>query len=208
MKQSGGNKSMLPVILASVLVLASCASTRVTSDWADPSYQKKPGKVLVVTSAEQNANLRLVEEEFVNQLKSSGVDAVPGYTVLPESARGDKAAVEAKARELGADAVLATRLVDRRTERDYVPGGYYGAGPYGGYYGGYYGAHPGGYAPGYVTERMYVIAQADLYDVTTGKPVWSAATETELHGDNRNEIKSFVDQVVKSLQEKDVIPGG
>ena len=208
MKPTNGNKQMLLTFVAAALVLASCSSTRVTSDWADQSYQKKPGKVMVVALAQQNADLRLVEDEFVNQLKSSGVDAVPSYAVLPDTAQRDKTAVEAKARELGADAVLVTRLVDRKTEREYVPGTPYGPGPYGGYYGGYYGAHPGGYSPGYVTEREYGIADANLYDVTTGKPVWSAVTETEMHGNNRKEIRSFVDQVVKDLKKKDMIPSG
>jgi hypothetical protein len=55
---------------------------------------------------------------------------------------------------------------------------------------------------------VYGIAETNLYDLTTGKPAWSAVTETELRGDNREDIKSFVDVVVKSLKEKELIPKG
>jgi hypothetical protein len=198
------------------LVLTACASTRVTSDWSDPSYGKQPAKVLVLSSAKQTADLRLIEEEFAAELKSSGVDAVPGYTVLPEGKRIDREAVEAKARELGADAVLVAKLVDKKTERDYVPGtaygppaGYYGySGYYPGAYGGFYGAYPGGYSPGYVTERVYGIAEATLYDMATGKPVWAATTETEMRGNNSKEITSYVEQVVNAMKKKELIPSG
>jgi hypothetical protein len=207
---------MLSVFLAA-LVLTACASTRVTSDWSDPSYGKQPAKVLVLSSAKQTADLRLVEEAFAAELKSSGVDAVPGYTVLPEGKRIGKEAVEAKARDIDADALLVAKLVDRKTERDYIPGaaygppaGYYGySGYYPGLYGGFYDAYPGGgYSAGYVTERVYGIAEATLYDLATGKPVWSATTETEMRGNNRKEIKSYVEQVVKAMKKKDLIPSG
>ena len=213
-------------LIAAALVLASCASTRVTSDWLDESYQKKPNKVVVMALVDQSADRRLIEDEFVGELKKSGVEALPGYAVLPEARPGDREAAAAKVKELGADALLITRLVDRKTERDYVPGtpslppagyydwhSYYGRfhhpglypGPYAGYYSG---AYPGGYSRGYVTERVYGIAEANLYDVTTGKLVWSAVTETEMRGDNRDEIKSYVDQIVKSLRKKNLVPNG
>lgn len=205
---------MLSAFLAA-LVLTACASTRVTSDWSDPSYNKQPAKVLVMSSVEQTADLRLIEDELAAELKSSGIDAIPGYTVLPEGKRIDREAVEAKAKELGADAVLVAKLVDRKTERDYVPGNVYG--PPAGYYGysgfypgpGFYGAYPGGaYSSGYVTERVYGIAEATLYDLAIGKPVWSATTETEMRGNNRKEIKSYVEQVVKAMKKQELIPSG
>ncbi len=217
---------MRVTLIAAALVLASCASTRVTSDWADESYRKQPNKVVVMALMDQIAERRLIEDEFVSEFKSSGVEALASYAVLPEAKPGDREAIAAKVRELGADALLMARLVDRKTERDYVPGApyippasyydlhsYYGrfyppgfySGPYAGFYSG---AYPGGYSPGYVTERVYGIAEANLYDVTTGKLVWSAVTETEMRGNNRKEIKSYVDQVVKSLRKKNLVPSG
>lgn len=212
------------MLIAAMLILASCASTRVTSDWVDESYRQKPDKVVVMALIDENANRRLIEDEFVAELKKSGVEALASYAVLPEAKPGDKEAVAAKVKELGANALLITRLVDRKTERDYVPGtpyippagyydwhSYYGRfyppgfypGPYAGYYSGGY---PGGYSPGYVTERVYGIAEANLYDVTTGKLVWSAVTRTEMRGNERKEIKSYVDKVVKSLKQKNLLP--
>ena len=211
------------MLITVALVLTSCASTRVTSDWSDVSYQKKPNKVVVMALINERANRRLIEDEFVREFRKSGLEAQASYAVLPEAKPGDKEAVEAKVKELGADALLMSRLIDRKTERDYVPGttyvppagyydwpsyyhGFYPSGFYPGPYAGYYGGYPGGYSSGYVTERVYYIAETNLYDVTTGRLVWSAVTKTEMRGDNRKEIKSYVDEVAKALREKNLVP--
>lgn len=220
---------LFTLLAAALLIASSCASTRVTSDWKDESYVKKPGKILVLALLNDGAQRRLMEDELVSQLKSEGIDAIPGYTVLPEGKPQDKEVIAAKVREVGADTLLLTRLVDKKTVQEYVPGTpYYPPTAYHdwyGYYGGFYPAYPGyargyapggpppyppgyppGYSPGYTTETVYNIAEANLYDAATGKIVWSARTESQAQGNDERAIKSYVSQIMKSLRKQNVIP--
>jgi hypothetical protein len=215
--------------LAALLIISACATTRVTSDWKESSYRKKPQNILVLSLTKDGAERRLMEDELASRLKSAGVTAVPSYTVLPGAGPADKETIAAKVRELGADAVLTTRLVDRKTVEEYVPGAaYYPPASYYnlyGYYDGFYPPYPpgytyppgygaGGYAPpypppayppGYTKETVYNIAEANLYDGATGKLVWSARTETEMGGNDRKAVKSYTSKIVKTLEKRGLV---
>lgn len=226
MKTAHKNARGLLLIAAAMFVVTACATTKVTSDWKDPSYSKKPGKVLVLALLNDGGQRRLLEDELAGRMKSAGMDAIPSYTVLPEAGPADKEVVAAKVRELGADAVFTTRLVDRKTVQEYVPGtayyppagyhdlysyydGFYR--PYAPGYGGYppgYGAGgvaPPGYSPGYTRETVYNIAEANLYDAATGTLVWSARTESEMRGNDRKAVNSYASEIMKSLQKQGLV---
>lgn len=205
---------------AALLIVLSCTSTIVTTDWKDQAYQKKPQKVLVLAMMNDEAHRRLMEDELVSELKAHKVDAIPGYTVWPENKLPGKEVIAAKIKELGADSLFLSRLIDRKKVREYYPGtaytppmayynwpnyygGYYQPSPYA--YGYPYGYGAGGYG-GYATENIYDIAEANLYDATTEKLVWSAITESETSGSDRRAIKSYASQIMKSLQKKKLIP--
>ena len=216
MKKTFKTVQGLSLIAAAMLLATACATTKVTSDWKDPSYAKKPGKMLVMALLDDGGQRRLLEDELTNKLKSAGVDAVPGYTVLPETGTAAKEVIEAKVRELGADSVFMTRLVDRRKVEQYVPGSgaYYPPSGYHSMYG-YYGYQPyaygygaggvGPYTPGYTKETVYNIAEANLYDAATGKLVWSARTESEMRGNDRKAVDSYASQIVKSLKKQGLV---
>ena len=204
-----------------VLVAAACATSHVVSDWKDQSYQKKPQKIMVVALLDQQADRRMVEDELSKQLREEGTNAVPAYTVLPDGKRAGKELLQAKVGELGADAVLMTKLLDKKTVRDYVPGQTYfppsAFGDWRGYYGGYYppmGAYPPGFAgpgyppvssPGYAVQKEYAVAEANLYDAASGKLIWSAVTETEIRGNDQKAIRSYASRVMKSLLDQGLI---
>lgn len=204
---------------AAILIALSCASTRVTTDWKDQAYQKKPQKVLVLAMMGDDAYRRLLEDELVNQLKAEGIDAIPGYTVWPENKLPGKKDLAAEIKEVGADTLFLTRLVDRKKVEEYTPGPIYTPPPayynwpsyYGGFYQPYGSYHPGhaspyAYAPGgYSTEIIYDIAEANLYDAATEKLIWSAVTESETSGSDRREIKSYVQQIMKALRKQKLL---
>jgi hypothetical protein len=213
--EKAGRHLLIAIIF---LVSAACATTRVTSDWREESYQKKPEKILVLALLNETTRQRLVEDQLAGQLKESGIHAIAGYTVLPEGKPADREVLSGKVRELGADALLMTKLVDRKTVREYVPGtpyypptayrdwySYYG-GFYPGYSPGYAPGYPHAYTPGYTTETLYNIAEANLYDAATGKIVWSAVTETEMRGNDEKAIKTYASKIVKSLRKQGLVP--
>jgi hypothetical protein len=228
MKTARRNTRGLLSIVAAIFLVTACATTKVTSDWKDPSYAGKPGKVLVLALLDDAGQRRLMEDELTGRMKSAGMDAIASYTVLPEAKPSDKEAVAAKVRELGADAVFTTRLVDRRTVQEYVPGtayyppaayhnlySYYDgvSRPYPPAYRGYppgYGAggvgpYPPAYSQGYTREAVYNIAEANMYDAVTGTLIWSARTESEMRGNDRKAINSYASEIMKSLEKQGLV---
>jgi len=93
-----------------------------TSVWKDPRIKAdRSGKSLLLELPDKPAIKRLYEDEFVRELKLKGVDAVPAYSVLPAEGVADKEMIRSKVTELTIDAILLTRMVDKKTVDTYYP---------------------------------------------------------------------------------------
>lgn len=181
--------SFFPVLIA-LFLLSACATTTTTNVWRDQTYQGPVKKVLVMGISQKKGIQRFFEDEFFRQLKQRGTDAVAGYSILPYDEKMDKAFVSTKAREIGADAVLVTRPLGRKTERAYMPGSPYNR------WGGYYGH---AYSPGYVVEDEYVYLETNLFDVATENLIWSAESETVILASDQELIKEFISTMIAKL---------
>lgn len=187
-------------VLLGAMLVAACASTQLTSVWKDPSYQARPAKVMVIGLAKRPDIRRLFEDEFVRQLQARGTEAIASYTVLADKQQDDQAAIAAKVKELGADSILLTRLVDKKTVQFYVPGTVYTPPPYYGSWPAYYGnGYSTMYSPGYVAEDQYAVIETNLYETGTGKLVWTATSETLLGDSNRKLIAAYIEVMVKAM---------
>ena len=102
------------ILLPIAMLVTACASTQLSSVWKDPAYQARPAKIMVIGLAKKPEIRRLFEDEFVRQLKARGTEAIASYTVLAEQQQNDQAAIAAKVKEMGADSVLLTRLVEQK----------------------------------------------------------------------------------------------
>jgi hypothetical protein len=188
------------------MLLSSCAATKLTSAWKDPSYQGQPRKILVIGIAKKPLNKRIFEDEFVKQLKARGTNAVASYTLMPDEKQNDHALIAAKMKEQGADAVLISRLARKKTVHTFVPGTVTYAPSYYGNWRDYYGyGYQAVYTPGYTAEDEYAIMEANLYDAGTEKLIWSASSETEIRGTNRNQINSYVNVMVHSMADQKLL---
>ena len=182
------------------MLVTACATTQLNAVWKDPSYQTRPHKIMVIGVAKSPVNRRIFEDEFVQQLNAHGTKAIASYTVLPDRQEGDHAVIAAKLAQLGADTVLITRMVSKKTVQFYVPGtAYYPPPPYGrwpDYYGLGYEAM---YTPGYMAEEEFAIIETNLYEARNDKLVWSASSETGMHGPDQNRIRSYIEIMVKNM---------
>jgi hypothetical protein len=199
---------------AMLMLLSACATTDLTAVWKDVQYKGPARKIMVIGILQSPVIQRQFEDDMVRSLKEHRTDAIAGYTVLPDRPEDDRAATEQKIRELGADAVLIVQVVDKKTVTSYVPPPgpgpvhpmYPGPGPVPppGYYGstwqGYY-----AYSPGTVVQDDYAVAQTKLYDLASGKLIWSASSETLLGNNAGSRVATFVKVVVKSLADNNVI---
>ena len=189
------------LILAAMLVTA-CATTQLNSVWKDPSYKSRPAKIMVIGVAKKPLKRRLFEDEFVAQLKAHGTEAIASYTVLPDKKQDDQAAIAAKVKELGADTVLITRQVSKKTVKTYVPGTIYYPPPYYGTWPDYYGyGYRYMYSPGYIAEDEFAVIETNLYETRNDKLVWAASSETVMSDTNQSLIRTYIGVMVKTMGE-------
>lgn len=182
------------------LLLTACATTQVNSVWKDPSYQTRPTKIMVIGVAKNALERRLFEDEFAMQLKAHGTEAIASYTVLSDQQQDDQAAIAAKVKELGADTILISRMVSKKTVKTYVPGNPYYPPFYYDTWPDYYGY---GYrymrSPGYIAEDEYAVIETNLYEARNDKLVWAASSETVLSNSDQIMIKSYIGMMVNSM---------
>lgn len=206
----------LMIIMAAIFfMITGCATTEFTSEWRDQSFSGQPRKLMVIGMAKKPVLRRVFEDEFVSQLKKAGTDAVASYTVMPAERLPEHRQIAVKMKELGADAVLITRLIDRKVVHTYVPGRIdHPMGFWYDRYPGYYGSWPSYYnygssfmySPGYVAEDQYALMETCLYSADNGENlIWSATSETPINRSDQKMIKSFIEAMVDKLQEQGLL---
>jgi len=191
--------------------LASCAaSTELSSSWADPTAANHTFQKIVIVGATPKAAVRrMYEDDFVAELGSRSITAVPSYSLTGEG-QIDKETASAKLQESGADAVLVTRLVDQEQVQQYYPPTYSSVPS--AYYGGWYGYYNMGYtymtSPGYSETNHVYRLETNLYDRAGDKLLWSGMTQTTtIAGDPpENEIRPLIAVLAADMEKHKVIP--
>lgn len=188
------------VLLLGLVILSGCATTQLTSVWKDPAFQSRPNKIVVIGMAKNPLNRRLFEDEFVQQLKAHGTDAIASYTVVPDKQQEDQELIATKLKELDADSVLITRLISKKTVRVFMPGSAYYPPPYYGTWPDYYGyGYRYLYSPSYIAEDEYAVIETNLYQTGNDKLIWAASSETLMTDTNQKMIRSYIDIMVNSM---------
>lgn len=179
-------KHLSKLLLAVVMILISCNSSRITSSWKAPDVQQKTFKKVLVLGLlrEQDRALKeKMEEHVVGDLKNLGYDAVCSCEEYNpkafENMKEDQALQ--KLSGSGIDAVLTVVLLDKTKERYYVPGRVYYT-PYNVYYRrwwGYYSTMYGRiYEPGYYEENTKYFWESNFYDMGSKELLYSVQTES------------------------------
>lgn len=187
-------------VLLMVALLQACASTQVKSVWKDPAFSGRLQRVMVVAISKEPITRRIVEDEFSLQLKTRGVDAIPSYSIIPDRSQNDQEVIAKMVVQLGADSVLISRLVSKRSVRVYYPATvthrppHYEKWPY------YY---LDGFAmvnsPGYTTEYEYALMETNLYDARSENLLWAATTETGVNNLHQTLIKPYIGSILNLM---------
>lgn len=185
------------LVLFCLFVFISCATTTLTAVWKGESYKGPVKKMAVIGVSKKPVIRNLFEDECVRELRARGTDAVASYTFLPFDQLANKETVQSKIRELGADAVLMTRLVDTKSVQTYIPGQVYVMPSYYYGWGGYYGSVFA--TPGYTVQDEYAYLETNVYDVKTEQLIWSARSETWMADSDQETIKSFIGVIIARL---------
>ena len=193
-------------MLIAVQVVAGCATTTpIVSEWRNPAYSSASFRRIVVGSLGGDTSIRRnFEDEFVAQLRAAGIDALPSYRVIPDDEKIDETKLKQAAQKSGADAALFARLIQVEEKRQYGPS-YFPNTSFG-----IFGSHVGaswyglGGAPSVYRYNEYV-SETTLFDMGKNEVVWTGTIKTTEPENVRTAIKSYVDTVMKTLQEKNLI---
>jgi hypothetical protein len=194
--------------LVFVLVLTcagGCASSKIVNQWREADYIAPAFKKVVVLGISKDQTLRRsFEDEFVAQLRTAGIEAVPSYQVIPEQGKVPEERLLKAVKESGADAAIMTRLlrVERRTQ---VTPGYYNPYPAYGFYHWYSAGWVGFYEPPRVYNYDVYTSETSLYDLNQDRLVWAGTVQTTDPGDIRKEIKNYVKTVIEALKENNIL---
>jgi hypothetical protein len=204
--------SWAPAILAALL--CACAATSLKQTWKSPDFSGGPVRTVAVLAVEERGLVRQgIENRFARQLQTQGQPAVVTYDILSlQQIKNDKQAAAARAREAGADSVLIVRLVDvatyasqvRALNERYAPVTT-GMDTYGWY--NYYSLALMDMSPTYGTLRQKVYLDTTLFDLETGKRLWSGLTETTVkeNTDRVLLVDALVGKVAAAMRKDSVV---
>jgi hypothetical protein len=192
-----------------MLVFEGCSTTPIiTSEWRNPAYTASSFKRIMVGGLGGDTSIRRnFEDEFVAQLRAAGIDAVPSYRYISDDDKIDETKLKQAAQKAGADALLFARVIQVEQKSQYGPGYF----PYTSF--GVFGPHVGaswyglGGAPIVYRYNEYV-SETTLYDLSKNEVVWTGTIKTTEPENVRSAIKSYVEAVMKTLQEKNLIRSG
>jgi hypothetical protein len=189
-----------------LVALAGCSAAApvVTSEWRNPAYSTASFRRIMVGVIGDDASVRRTfEDEFVAQLRSAGVDALPSYRFTPGSDKLDEAELKQAAQKAGADGLLFARLIRVEEKKEYgssypstsigISGSNVGVGWY-------------GLGGGATVQRYYeYVSETILQDLSKNDMVWTGTLRAKERENVQGTIKSYVETVMKTLREKNLI---
>jgi hypothetical protein len=183
--------------LVVVVGAMACSTTEFKSTWRDPTAQPvalraQPVAAFLITSNETTR--RAGEDILARELSARGVHGIPGYQLTGEKPARDSEALRKKLHDAGIQGTVIMRVVDRRVELDYVPGG-----PA---YGSMYGYWEFGWGmmgrPGYLETDTVVSVETLVYSLPQDKLLWGGVSETT----DPSNLDSFIKEIVKAAGEE------
>lgn len=186
------------------LLCASCAAVKIES-WTDPAFKGRPmGKAMVVGVTDSEALQRQYEDLFVSGLTKAGADAVSSSSHFPADTKLTKEQLQAKLGEEGVKSLLVTRVIDEKEKAQYHAPVAYPA-PYHSYFGYYSYTFDYVHSPGYVTSYIEIHLETNLYDVETGKLVWSGSKRITDERTDKANMKRVIEATIKDLQKNQLL---
>ncbi len=186
------------------LLLTSCTTTRLETDWVAPDVgDLKFQRLFVVAIAPDFASRRRTEQALQRQITS--VPVVASYEWVPDLRQDpDRTQLTAAIRETQSDGVVVLRLISNKTEVLYIPGGampdaYLTLQAY------YSSSQSNSFTSLVSTDRVLGI-ETNIYRAESGSLVWSGATRSVSPASIDELVKHLLGAVGKRLRQRQLIP--
>ena len=198
-------KITLPALIAVIVIISSCSSTKITSSWREPDKTvvvEKLNKVLVVALFKDETSRHKAEDQMAGYLNGKGIVS---YNYLKESFnKKNEDALREKIKADGFDGAVTMRLVDVDKEKIYTPGN---TSLYPSYYRNFSGYYYRSYSyfsdPGYYSTTKTFTIETNVYSIKEDKIIWSALTKTT----DPDGVQKMTEEVAKVIYKKMVKEG-
>ena len=199
-------------LLLLALIMSECGPTqKITGSWADPEAKNfgPYSKVFVAVLTQNKDNNYYLETQTAKTLISRGYKVVKSNDIYPPSFSPKKDFTKEQLKEsinkTGCDAVLSLALLDSKIVESYHPGTTYSPYNYG-YYGNFYNYYdyyyPQVYSPGYYSVDKTFYVEANLYDLKSGKLIWSVQSEASNPKSLQDWYKNYSVMLINHLKAK------
>ncbi|MBS1510673.1 MAG: hypothetical protein JST86_07535 [Bacteroidetes bacterium] len=200
-------------LMAAIIVLASCSSTKVTSSWKmQGANVNSYHKVLVVGMLPpryRNTQAEM-ENRMVKYLKEKGINATSAYAEFGPRAfnNKDENKLLSTLRNKGFDAAVTIVLQDKTNERYRSPGtvSYQPVAMYRNRFSGYYSTiYSRYYTPGYTTTNTNYLWETNVYDLNVDQLLYTVQSESFNPSSTESLSKQYAKKVVKDMAQKGVL---
>nr|BAR72248.1 hypothetical protein [Sphingomonas sp. A1] len=193
-----------PVLLA-VLFLSACAPVSMRNVWRDPAYNGPAlHHVVVMSISRSDVQRRVFEDSFAGYLQQQGVQAQVSYNMLPENGPIANDKIQAAFAQSGADGVLVTRIIHVEQRLDVAPYPYMGPGWYRPGFYGWYGGPAWSAVPADVYQYSVLTLETTLWSLSSGKIVWTAASQI-VEPDDVSRLASSLAQTLVTRMRADAV---
>ena len=164
------------------LLLASCTTSSLLSQKANPDYVGKPLKsVMVVAVTADEIVRRTYEDRVVALLGKRGIKGIPSYSEIGKRGKVEEAELRQALARSGAEGVMITRVtrIDRSKTELSATEVAVGHG-WGGFYGYYAGVWTTVSAPAQtIIGPQWTVSETRLFDARNGALAWTGLVDTK-----------------------------
>jgi tRNA-dihydrouridine synthase len=211
---------MSRVLIAALLAIGvsaipARASTKFRTAWKAPEVttltlaEGETVLAMVMSAREESRNG--LEALLVQELGRRGVEAIPAYTVIPNSVVQDKEKARPYIEKTNARYALVMRVAGQEKELrgsgpNYTAVPIYTGPYYGGFYGGYYTFGWGmAYSAGNLEMDEVVHVETLIYDLRTDKLVWAGMSETMNPDTAQKVVRDLVQEAGKEMKKQGLV---
>lgn len=183
------NSMRISILLAAVLALTACGTTKVLDTWeSDSLAPEEPEKLAVLVAWPDELERLVIEKDMVAKLRKSGANAVSSAEIHGMRGELTPSSVEVALRNANVDGLVIVFVVgggggDTYQRSDYwaqqVGSGVSGYGWYSPYYYNYYDVYVVREGPGYAEKTTQIFLETTYIDIRKLDRVWSLITQTK-----------------------------
>ena len=182
-------RSLCFVALAGALAVGCASTTTIEQSWQAPNARGSLTNVVALVPTQAGVLSRSAEDQLAHDLNARGINATPGYAVLPSQWRGNKAMSIAAIENAGFDGVVTMRVISAHQTVQFYPT-----------FDVYWGATWGQPVP-----ETVVRVEINAYSLPNNRLVWSGLSKSTDPGSVHDLINDVSKVAASALEKQGVI---